>query len=280
MKNIRKGNNDEVQYSHFFDSHMPIFHITAGMTFPNTNYEVQRVDPPCYIFEYIIKGRCAVQVNDNIFTAEADDVIIFPPSTFQHFYSDKNAPIQKIWIIYDCDLFFINSLIKSYKLENTLLVKNVKNTIIPHLFDDIVQMVKTKPSDFARNLEIETLRLIGAISDNVTFTDKANSIAELGKMHIDRMLNAHFTIDYICKIIGTSRSLFFKNFKKEYGVSPAVYIINKKIELSKKILEDDTTSITDIAASFDFSSTAHFSSTFKKIVGVTPLEYRKKHQNK
>lgn len=279
MKNIEKGIDDELTYPHYFDSSSPIFHAVGGITFPHQDYEMQRMVAPCYIFEYIVRGRCAVQIDDKIFTAEAGDVIIFPPGTFQHFYSDKNAPIKKLWVVFNYDFSFIDVLIKAYKLEYVVHVKNVSNTTIPQLFENIIQMLKTKPKNLARSLELEIHKLIGELSDNVaSHSTLMGSVAEIGKMHMDRMLNMHFTIDDICKLIGASRSQFFRSFKKEYGISPAVYVINKKIELSKKMLEDDTDSITDIAISFDFSSTAHYSNTFKKIVGCTPLEYRKRHK--
>lgn len=275
MKTIRKGIEDELQFGHFFDPSMPIFHVITGITYPNPDYEMQRFDEPNYTFEYIIEGKCAVQIDDNIFTAEAGDAIIFPPSTFQHFYSDKKNPIKKIWVIFNYDLTFIEMLVKAYHLEGIMHVKNVSHTKIPSILENIVYMVRDRPSDFARRLEIEIHRLIGEISDSAAFQNEECSIAELGKRHIDRMLNMHFTIDDICKMVGTSRSQFFRSFKKEFGTSPTAYIINQKINLSKQILTESNASITDIANSFDFSNVAHYSSTFKRIVGCTPLEYRK-----
>ena len=48
-----------------------------------------------------------------------------------------------------------------------------------------------------------------------------------------------------------------------------------RIEESKKLLRYSTQSITDIALAVGFSSSSYFNTTFKKIEGKTPLEYRK-----
>lgn len=283
MKTIRKGIDNELIFGHFFDPSMPIFHVMAGITFPDPNYEMQRFDEPNYTFEYIIDGKCAVQIDDNIFTAETGDVIIFPPSTFQHFYSDKKNPVKKIWAIFNYDFTFVEMLVKAYHLDGIMHVKNVSHTDIPTILEEIVYIVRNRPDGFSRRLELDIHKLIGEISDCAALQDEECSIAELGKRHIDRMLNMHFKIDDICKLIGTSRSQFFRSFKKEFGISPTVYIIDQKINLSKQILTEGNASITDIANSFDFSSVAHYSSTFKRIVGCTPLEYRKRaaaHEDK
>ena len=92
MKTIRKGIDNELIFGHFFDPSMPIFHVMAGITFPDPNYEMQRFDEPNYTFEYIIDGQCAVQIDDNIFTAETGDVIIFRRVRFNISIRTRKTP--------------------------------------------------------------------------------------------------------------------------------------------------------------------------------------------
>jgi AraC-like DNA-binding protein len=47
------------------------------------------------------------------------------------------------------------------------------------------------------------------------------------------------------------------------------------VEQAKTILREDSISLIDIALDWGFSSRAHFSNTFRRIVGVTPSEYRR-----
>jgi len=50
------------------------------------------------------------------------------------------------------------------------------------------------------------------------------------------------------------------------------------VEQAKKILRTNSDSLIDIALDCGFSSHAHFSNTFRQIVGVTPSEYRRSHR--
>src|SRR5258708_8374668 len=50
--------------------------------------------------------------------------------------------------------------------------------------------------------------------------------------------------------------------------------VGNGVEQAKKILRTNSDSLIDIALDCGFSSHAHFSNTFRQIVGVTPSEYR------
>jgi AraC-like DNA-binding protein len=57
-------------------------------------------------------------------------------------------------------------------------------------------------------------------------------------------------------------------------MSPKDYIINERIRRAKKRLIETDDSIAKIAERYSFDSPSHFTRTFKKVVGISPLEYR------
>ena len=56
------------------------------------------------------------------------------------------------------------------------------------------------------------------------------------------------------------------------------YILNLRIEQSKKLLNTLSLSVTEIALVCGFDNSNHFSTAFKRICGVTPSEYRRRSQ--
>ncbi len=58
------------------------------------------------------------------------------------------------------------------------------------------------------------------------------------------------------------------------GKSISSYFINKKLELSKELIEQGELSITEIANSLHYSSIYVFSRAFKDKFGICPKEYR------
>jgi AraC-like DNA-binding protein len=62
--------------------------------------------------------------------------------------------------------------------------------------------------------------------------------------------------------------------KENTGYTPANYLIYLRLENAKRLLSDSDKKLTEIAFDCGFYSSQHFSSTFSKWVGETPLLYR------
>jgi len=74
---------------------------------------------------------------------------------------------------------------------------------------------------------------------------------------------------------GQSPTYFSRRFHQEVGISPMSYLIRYRIEQAKKFLTTSNETVEETALSVGFHSQSRFSRTFKRIVGVTPLAYRK-----
>lgn len=67
-------------------------------------------------------------------------------------------------------------------------------------------------------------------------------------------------------------------FKKMLGVSFKVLLAEVRIEKAKKLLaEKPELSVTEVSLDSGFGDLSHFERTFKRIVGVNPREYRRRH---
>lgn len=68
-------------------------------------------------------------------------------------------------------------------------------------------------------------------------------------------------------------------FTEAFGISVGQYIQDKKIEMSKTYLEETELPIAEISERCGFNDINYFDRIFKKLVGVTPLKYRKSYAN-
>ena len=71
-----------------------------------------------------------------------------------------------------------------------------------------------------------------------------------------------------------SRPHFFKLFRENTGVTPAIYANTMRIEKALDRLVRSHDSITDIGFELGFSSQSHFTHFFSAHVGVAPTPYR------
>ncbi|MBQ8922790.1 MAG: substrate-binding domain-containing protein [Oscillospiraceae bacterium] len=85
-----------------------------------------------------------------------------------------------------------------------------------------------------------------------------------------------WSIDSMCRDLILSRGYFQKLYTRCFGISFTQDVINSRIELSKRLLSSTDYSIAYIADQSGYSNYVHFMHQFKKIVGITPTEYRRR----
>jgi AraC family transcriptional regulator len=63
-------------------------------------------------------------------------------------------------------------------------------------------------------------------------------------------------------------------FSRKVGLTPHRYLICVRIERAKELLGTRRYSVAETAVLCGFESISHFSDTFKKVTGYSPMEYR------
>lgn len=85
------------------------------------------------------------------------------------------------------------------------------------------------------------------------------------------------TVDELAKMFYIGRRTFERRFKKATTNTVIEYIQRVKIEAAKKMLESSRENVNEVMYSVGYSDSKAFRTTFKKVVGFSPLEYRKKY---
>ena len=137
---------------------------------------------------------------------------------------------------------------------------------------------KSPRNGYARRLKMKTttadllVSVIEAARKDATrapsaITDIARRIAE----HPE--LSCH--IGELAGETGLAPAKFFEVFKRETGLPPHSFLLNCRIRRAQALLEERKSSIDAIADMLRFSSRQHFSTVFKRTVGVSPAQYRR-----
>ena len=66
-------------------------------------------------------------------------------------------------------------------------------------------------------------------------------------------------------------------FSEETGETFSDYLIRYRIQLAKELLHNISINVSEVAEQVGYNDVKHFSSSFKKIVGISPKDYRKLH---
>ena len=78
--------------------------------------------------------------------------------------------------------------------------------------------------------------------------------------------------------VGMTLSTFRRQWLKYVGVSPQQYLIQKKLDMACRLLRESEMTIQDVASSLHFDDHFYFSRLFKKKLGVSAREYRKRYR--
>ena len=95
---------------------------------------------------------------------------------------------------------------------------------------------------------------------------------------IDNSPSKNFTIQKLASACGLSESTFRRYFRNAFGISPAVYIRNRRLKLSAEMLCSSKEQIKGIALRCGFPAAQYFSAVFKTHYGITPADYRRQQR--
>lgn len=91
---------------------------------------------------------------------------------------------------------------------------------------------------------------------------------------IDAHLAAPITIADLARECTMSEFHFIRAFATTAGQSPHQYLIDCRVQRACHLLQSTNASVADIAYTTGFANQAHLTSTFKRILGLTPARYR------
>jgi len=98
--------------------------------------------------------------------------------------------------------------------------------------------------------------------------------------YIEQHYKDKFTVDQLAARFNMTRRTFERRFKKATRNTVAEYIQRVKIEGAKKQLEIGRKSINEVMVNVGYSDTQTFRNIFKRITGVTPVDYKSKYARK
>ena len=87
-------------------------------------------------------------------------------------------------------------------------------------------------------------------------------------------LSEGVALDAVARDAGLSRPHFYKLFRENTGVTPALYANTMRVERALDRLVGSRVSVTDIGYELGFSSQSHFTHFFSAHVGIAPMLYR------
>lgn len=254
----------------------PRFFVEGENQFDYYHFATPRVEIPCF---YADKNEICIQKNS-----------LLPTNPGQKL---KLPPIDKMYGISD-DIKFFCLFITPGKMQEVTKEAFNKSELsfyneTAYLSKSLLTLISNFETEF-RNRQfgyqfvLDSLSMEIAVSLIRSLRNNMTEMPELKKYVARKEIN--LAIDYLWENYTTEFSLavlsditnlspyyFIRLFKAQTGKTPYDYYMEIKITKALMYLKSKKYSITEVGYILGFSSHSHFTSVFKKKVGVTPSEF-------
>ena len=120
------------------------------------------------------------------------------------------------------------------------------------------------------------LRSIQTVQD----TGQSNSrIVEKVRLLVSDQIAEPITLSSLAEAVSLSPAYLSTLFREETGETLSSYITRMRINNSMRLLHETNLKIYEISDMCGYSDTKYFTFVFKKITGMTPIEYREQKNN-
>lgn len=108
---------------------------------------------------------------------------------------------------------------------------------------------------------------------------KAKNTLFIASQYIKSNYMREITLEEVAKHVGFSPNYFSRIFKSEFKQSFIDYLTNVRVEAAKELVMKGNRNISDITWEVGYRDPNYFTKVFKKIVGLTPSEYKEEKYN-
>jgi AraC-like DNA-binding protein len=84
-------------------------------------------------------------------------------------------------------------------------------------------------------------------------------------------------VEDLARAAGLSKAHFSREFRRVFGESPYVYLLTRRLERAAALLRNTDHSVAEICLEVGLQGIGSFTTSFKRMYGMTPSEYRQAH---
>lgn len=246
------------------------------------SHHMRRLGHDDFIMLYCASGGGELVTDSYQGPVVSGDLIILPPGSKHRYASKDNSP----WTLFWCHFrgHHAHDFYHQLPLKTTLpIIHGLSDPIFQSSFSSLIRTVRHayNLSDYihvANHLRhilslIEPLYRQTANAPVRTILSET-SVSEIREYMRDN-LHRHITLEELANISKLSKYHFNRKYKSLTGHSPLHHFIQLKVEQACFLLESSHLRIADIAFQLGYEDPLYFSRVFRKIMSVSPSQYRK-----
>lgn len=235
----------------------------------------------CTELFYVVGGMGQFKVAEKLIPVSPDDLVIVNPNVEHTEVSLNASPLEYIVLGVEGMEFAADE--NGDRRYSAFNFHSGREDILPYL-RGMLREIEQKSAGYEvvcqDLLEVLVVKLMRHTDFSLTVTPAQQSSKECAeaRRYIDSNFKENISLDQLAELTHVNKYYLVHSFSKEYGVSPINYLIGRRIEESRYLLADTNHSLSQISHMLGFSSPSYFSQSFRKLEGISPMEYRKRQR--
>lgn len=245
-------------------------------------WEIKRRIVPDDMLFFFVSGRAHFKLQSRVFRAGPGDCLLIPRNTSQSARADPEDPPTVIVIHYHARAFGSIPLTDLVGIPSQIRIPD--RAWIEALTNTACREYLHRPLGWQEGLNARVWELVLYFIRHHA-TDPANSISH-GKLRrlallqpalqkMDETLSNPGTMPAIARSCGYSDAQFRRVFRDAVGLSPIAYLRARRMEIACQLLRETDLKVAEIAGRVGYTEPGFFWSTFRRLIGQTPSNYRK-----
>ena len=238
---------------------------------------------PTYIIHYILEGKGIFQAAGETFHVREKEGFLIEPGLQTFYQADKKDPWTYCWIGFDGTLAPV--LLKELGLGDNRLTFCCNE--IDKLRDIFAALSRYQQFSQVNDLllESELYRFFSVLLKNCQIREGTggsnnNHYVEGAVRYIRNNYFNPIKVSDIAAYVGIDRSYLYVLFRAETGMGLQQYLTNFRLKTAAELVTLTSYPIESVALSCGYQDALVFSKAFKKMYGMTPMQYRKAERNK
>ncbi|WP_028609019.1 helix-turn-helix transcriptional regulator [Paenibacillus harenae] len=234
----------------------------------------------CYNLHIVLDGKGYLLTEGKRYELTKGQGFLYGPGMRQRYHSDTYEPWNIRWIHFFGDR--LEELLDGKGLDEPWLFALSNLPPIEALIDKLLTIGRTyRIEDEHRiaSMLYELLTRLQTTSDRLNVpvnqaADKIRAVANYVRAHSGQQ----FSIEQAAALAGYSTHYFSRKFGQTFGKSFPDFLLESRLIHAKRLLASTQLSVKQIALETGFSQASYFSSCFRRLEGMTPIQFRSIHK--
>lgn len=230
------------------------------------------ISRPLWSFEYLCEGNAVFTCDKVRYKLRPGDVYIFRTGKKVSVRTKSGGKLKKKCIL--IEKHFLEYIYETGPLNGIDVIHAGNSARVPAIYENIRKLVTSQGNQFqAEDLSVQLYALMIELERLALPAQYPDILLKAVKI-VNSDISATHTLASLSHACNTSVNTLSRLFRKYLGCSPVKYIIDRRLELAKRLIYMDKMTLKEIAERCGYNSESFLSRSFRKKFGMSPVAFK------